>query len=422
MKKNLILKVGLKYIVVFFILSILFCSLLTVSTYIPDDSYKDNIRKSADIIKKQGAYPQLSHEICLDNFSDAIILGVTYGTNGKNGFTVAMKNQLAIYEEDDFYNLNGLNNQLSDKEFLQAEESRYWVGEVCLLRPLMCFFDIGQIRTISFYLCLFLFLVVMAKLYRVSPWISLAFGVSYVGTGFLITPLCLTFATDNIITLGTILILMYLQKKYYYKSIVGILLFCVGTIDFFAGLLACPLLTLCYPLLVLIVFLYYEKETIFSVWKTVFTCSVSWFSGYFLCVVEKVLISEILFGSEVGKNEIYKWTGMGDKYGLIQRIKRVLRVGYNYVLYSDILYLLVPVLLILFVMIIKRKVIVEIYEWKRAVLIFFVSLYPALWPFVFPVHAMHGFVKWMFSSSLFGVMLMIKVTYDEASGKRRKIS
>ncbi len=70
----------IKYIIILFILLIIFLFTLSLSALIPSDLLEDNVRKSLNILKEEGNYPEIIYGINykLDNYTDAIMINTAY--------------------------------------------------------------------------------------------------------------------------------------------------------------------------------------------------------------------------------------------------------------------------------------------------------------------------------------------------------
>lgn len=166
MKK--IRKILLKYFIIFICLILLFIVLLTLSSLIPKEGIKDNVKETAGILNEQtnALYMPVREWIMyFDNCTDALMINTAYSIDSSTPFysaMVARKNYIPgmteIIYEDEAGELRSaskyekqsqveeLNDTVNNDITESFEYARYWHGYLCLLRPALLLGNIGEIR------------------------------------------------------------------------------------------------------------------------------------------------------------------------------------------------------------------------------------------------------------------------------------
>ncbi|KAI4447897.1 hypothetical protein C823_002416 [Eubacterium plexicaudatum ASF492] len=151
---------------------IIFCfaiGIKFIAFSLPKDRVRNHISESYKMLKEEGVYPQTSYltddiylKQQLDNHTDAIYLNVAY--------TVRPQNALK-YVAGDFYGNKGgnpieqLGNQIADEGSSDTVMyGRQWFGAAGIIRILLYFFNLSQIRALSSVLLLALLFLVGVKL------------------------------------------------------------------------------------------------------------------------------------------------------------------------------------------------------------------------------------------------------------------
>lgn len=165
-----------------------FISSLTIVSLIPQTFLKKNLYRSILELKKEGIYPTIGlpwRKIVVDNFTNALMLNVTYSINEKKPFSSSMNNFFYDSKEDK-------NNQILNLERLYQKQGinpvnyfRYWHGYLIFLRPLLVFFSYREIKiilTIILYL-LFIYFVNLS-LRELGKKITFAFLTGFLFVDF----------------------------------------------------------------------------------------------------------------------------------------------------------------------------------------------------------------------------------------------
>ena len=180
----------IKYITVFLIMIIMFCTILTLTSAIPKQFIEKKVNESAEILTQQKdmffvliRFKKIY--MLFDNYTDALMINTAYSINSKTPFysaIVARKNYIdgtteVIHKDEvgelksdskyeELTQVGDLNDTLNNNTKESFEYARYWHGYLILLRPLLIFFNITQIRIISYVILACLALVLLYKIYK----------------------------------------------------------------------------------------------------------------------------------------------------------------------------------------------------------------------------------------------------------------
>ena len=141
--------------------------ILLVAVYcIPTSKMEVQMKESCDVFGKEGSYISMmsSPNSKLDNFTDALMLLTASHPNTGNVWKDAVcasrlekggantKNTLLYVFKDD------------GTDTYSISYARYWHGYLVFLKPLLLFFNYGQIRSLLMFLQLGLFLLVIVQM------------------------------------------------------------------------------------------------------------------------------------------------------------------------------------------------------------------------------------------------------------------
>lgn len=173
-----------KALIIYFLLVILFTSLLLTVSIIPRSMIKNNIYESIKILKEEDeTFIKFSYGkvIRIDNSSDAIMLNIAYSVDDNNHFKSILLNERNFvpdsnqkhvdeevgnlkYETEDFSMVEELENTFNEKDISARAYSKYWHGYLVLLRPMLVFLNIKQIRKIFFIILVILLIILLYEL------------------------------------------------------------------------------------------------------------------------------------------------------------------------------------------------------------------------------------------------------------------
>lgn len=274
-----------------------FLSLIIVYM-LPTGRMKSHIAESDEVFNFEGIYPQLMYGMKssqLDNYTDGLMYATAIHPGSGNALWDAMYNARYEYADTNMVqSLNDYANDVSGKEPLRYEigYARYWHGYLVILKPLLLFLNIGEIRLLNlimqtFFLSLLLCMVV--KKYGSAYAIPVIMMVLILNP--VVMPLSLQFSWVYYIgLLGSIVILGIKQQT---ESDIYLFLFMMfGMLTSYFDLLTYPLFTLGLPL-VLLMLKSREFKSIRRIFMTV-SMSIIWFVGYAVMWIGKWIFA-VLF-------------------------------------------------------------------------------------------------------------------------------
>lgn len=269
--------------------------LLLLVYSIPADRILVNARASIEIFEKEGAAPQTVagyKATTLDNYTDAWMLRNAFYNGEESVFQKSLNVYYYGYNDGKARNVcESMIDYLNGVEgYHRRSYARYWHGYLVLLKPLLCFFDYGDIRgilklaelSLLIYLCM---LLERKKMARVLPALAVTMfciGFYEIGQSMQYSWVFLIAVTASI----------FILKKY--PAMDGKMVFLViGMCTSFFDFLTYPLFTLGMPLVILLLCMAVSEEKKGAV-KAVVLNSVFWGIGYFGFWAEKWILGTLL--------------------------------------------------------------------------------------------------------------------------------
>lgn len=286
-----------------FLISIFTLLLITVFA-IPTSAIKNNIVESAKQIQKEGLWfqPLGFYLFQIDNMTDCLMMNINASANSDNPIRSSMiVNYSQPYEYGDTGTYLKMDETTLDIAENGANEStifsdyaRYWHGYQVVLRPLLYIFNYNQIRILNYITFFILLSITLLLLYkRLNIIFALTFAATLVLSNIMIVPLAIQFSTCFYIAFIGMILILYRKKTIDSKQS-AILFFSIGAFTSYMDFLTTPILTLGFPLVVLVA-IDKEKERL----KTLFTQSFIWLLGYASIWSSKWLIGWILTGENI---------------------------------------------------------------------------------------------------------------------------
>lgn len=197
-------------------------------------------------------------------------------------------------------------------------------------------------------------------------------------------------------------IICILKMKVSDRNRYATLFFVIGAVSSYLGYWSFPLITLTFPLCIYIISS--DSEKLFA---DIFYYSIMWSIGIVTTVIIKMLFSFYLFGDVSGTHHISEWIGnlqISERVNtVISFYLRDLSLG---VLSSNSirLYVIVCLILSLYYRLPIKTVKIENCKIK---MLSVMMLFPIVWECIFTVHGYHGFVRFMNSSIVFCILVLI---------------
>lgn len=376
---------------------------LVISYCIPNRWIIENVKESAETLLEQGIFPSGFLEgWFLDNSTDADCIAVSINKSSQNIFYNAINAfHYCSKENTNIAGPEGLYSTVNGYSDSKLDHSYLWHGFRIWLRFLLIKYNVTQIRYLLYFVNIIAvtFLCILLVQVGKNNWAFLPFLFSFTYFVFQVESMSLLFFNDLFVALISSIILILLYKngkeKYLPEFFSG-----VGSYLAFSSMLILPMLTIGFPLIVLMTL---KKE---HNWKENMTdllqCSLSWGLGYGLTMVTKIILSITLINSSRGLNNILLYTGKGE-FSLIDRFKKVKEVFLYALSRSESEFDLFMVLIIIFVvyLLLKR---IPFQAIKNVIPILFVGLYPCIWCFICVGHSLHWWTCWNYSITLFSVL------------------
>ena len=194
---------------------------------------------------------------------------------------------------------------------------RYWHGYIIFWRPLLKFFELGELRIFNFFLQASLAILLAWLLWKGTGKKRFALAWLTVYTVLVPNSMALNFQYSSsyyVAVLSAIALMLF--KGYFAKPCRYFYLFLVtGMLTVYFDFLTYPLLTWALPACIMLLVLPYARKVILS--------AVFWATGYVIFWAEKWLIASIITGENAfadGLNQIVLRSG-SDGYGLADRIE-----------------------------------------------------------------------------------------------------
>lgn len=400
--------------------------ILMVAVYLlPTDRMKGHVADSSEIFNYEGIYPQIITGFkCsqLDNYTDSLMYATAIHPGNGNVVRDAMQN--ARYEYWDCNMVQALNdyaNDVSDREDMRYEITypRYWHGYLVILKPLLLFLDISEIRMFSM---LWDGILIMLLLYlirsRLKEWYQIPFFMMLMVINPLVLPLSLQFSWVWYIAIVGAIAVLTVKKSSSERQL--FLFLVLGMATSFMDLLTYPLVTLGLPLVMLL--LKEETKGVRKQIMLVIKLSVGWTGGY--CVM---WASKWIFAFTIGKIDLLSdvFSEIGVRLSMQGENQEILSgtmvLGKNAGVLMNREYVLMGLIfLICCIWILWKKKVAALEGIKVALPYVVIMVMPLVW---FLVFSNHSWVHYWFTyrelavSVLSGSAALIKVCCD---GRRRK--
>lgn len=308
--------------------------LLVFAYMIPTDSIIENARASVDIFKIEGSHPQVIHgyqATTLDNYTDAWMLRNAFYNGEESAWQKALYVYYYGYTNEESYDAReSMIAWLEGKDGYEKKSyARYWHGYLILLKPLLYFWDYGDIRGFLKWIELSLVISICVllskrKLERFIP----AFIAAMICIEFQLIGMSMQFSW--VFLIGMVFSVIILRKAPHGTEQGGrdeLLFLIIGMLTSYFDFLTYPLFTLGIPLLFSIICEREEKRDNAALLGMAVKQSVYWAVGYIGMWVQKwilctVFTEENLFAD--GLNSILERSGRsvnGTQVGYIETLR-----------------------------------------------------------------------------------------------------
>lgn len=372
MKKRL-----LRYCIVFLSLIACYFLFMLLGCLIPDKPVQRNIARSVPVFMHQGDYPCAiiaKPECKMDNFTDALILNMTYHISRDSLKTSLLLNP---YTFNDIYMNVNLEKTVERAPSSVTYYARYWHGSSFLMRFLLLFGNYEHIRQFLYVISMVLLLCAATLLYRET-----GLGVTlYFFSGFMLlhgftTQMCLQFFPTIAIALVATIAICCKWRDF---PAVLMIFFVAGSVTSFFDLFSTPLLTFGLPVLAYIALNRNTEETWGqSLWNVVKT-GIVWMVAYATTWGTKWLTATLVTRVNVFQSAV--GSGLAHSHALEEGGRcAALAANLHLLNFPLILSLLLAAAVIAFVFFNKKGL-------KTALICLLVSLTPYVWYFAVASHS-----------------------------------
>ena len=294
-------KIGLKYIGIIVGGGVLGLLLMIGVYLLPTGRMKNNVAASHETFNYEGIYPQLIQGVKttqLDNYTDALMYATAIHPGSGNVVVDALENARFEYQDTKMTQaLNDYANDVSIKESLKYEMiyPRYWHGYLVVLKPLLFFLDVSEIRMFNLIVQGSLFVLL---LYLVRRKLGECYQIPLLMMAGILNPITLPLSLQfswvwYIALIGAIAALLLKEPCENQKYLFLVL----GMLTSYMDLLTYPLITFGLPAVLLLLCI--KKNGSGSQIKYLMTIGVSWGIGYAAMWAEKWTFAGVFGGIDI---------------------------------------------------------------------------------------------------------------------------
>ena len=287
--------------------------LLIIGVYmLPTGRMKSHVAESDEVFNYEGMYPQVMYGIKssqLDNYTDSLMYATAIHPGSGNALWDAMYNARYEYLDNNMVqSLNDYANDVSVKESLRYEigYARYWHGYLVVLKPLLLFLNVGEIRLFNQIMQTVLLVLL---LYLINKQFGFPYTIPTIAAVVILNPAAVPLSLQYswvfyVGLLGCVILLgMHRQVE---NDCYLLLFMALGMLTSYFDLLTYPLITLGMPL-VLYLLKSRELKAISRVFVTVFACFM-WFVGYAVMWFGKWILAFFLGHNDLLQEVVNKIT------------------------------------------------------------------------------------------------------------------
>lgn len=286
-----------RYILTFFIITILQLLLLVAVAIIPRRAIQDNMIESANYLCQDSVFfyankKDMSSRI--DRYADSIFLNISYNLDSQHPLDSVMSSSyyFDIKENENTNLLYSVTNQTEPT----LKYSRYWHGSLIFVRPLLTIFNIQQIYALN---AVILFLLVLILIYNMNKHFgkgaAICIALSLTITSIWYVPMSLEYTWMIMLMLIFSIICIHLLQKRFQNF--GLFFLVTGSLTAYFDFLTTETLTLLVPMSLIILekrnqLTYFKEEAIKCIKQ-----ALAWCVGYGLTWISKWSLASIILGS-----------------------------------------------------------------------------------------------------------------------------
>lgn len=388
-----------------------FLALLIVCK-LPTARVQSHVRESGTMLGMEGELWSIvpsDGNTRLDNFTDSIML-LTSAYEGDEGAVDQAVFSYRVYKKGATKEESCENcGILADNEKSVKTYPRYWHGYKIILKPLLAFLNINEIRDLNMFFILVCCTAIILLLYKNgmgSYIIPYLFGICFLEIPTVAKSLQNS-TIFHLISLAGIVILLGSRKEAFRKRYWAFFLM-VGMATSYFDFLTYPIATLGFTLIFYVGLVgVYEKYDLKFVWHTIEN-SFLWGIGYLGMWAMKWVLGTLFTGQNLfldAKEGITLRAG-NEFQGVVLNEKAVLDVMKEYFQGQAIVYLIPLFILCLCVWIIKTKGYKDKRNWMAVMVLLVISIYPFMWYYISKNHSyQHAFFTYRsMSVFVFGIV------------------
>lgn len=373
----------LKSIIVF-ILAVTGGFLLICAVYLlPTEKTCLHVRESGEALEQEGDYylllPKDEHTK-LDNFTDAIML-LTSSYNGEESIIDKAVNNYRIYVKKQTKAVSCQNCGLPINEKYKQVYSypRYWHGYMVVLKPLLMFLNLDEIRQLNLFIILTEMLIIGALMCRRKLTIYLVpFSLAIAFLNPTTVSASLQNSTSFHVMMAAIILLLSLWNKKYFQQHLYLFFLCTGILTSYVDFLTYPVVTLGFPLIIF--FLLSDCTKISEGIRKLLQYSLLWCTGYGGMWISKWILATLLTGQnhiQDGISKIISRSSSNIGNGANATLIDVYQAQWSYFSQSAFRHILLVLLIAeIFILIIKK---VRLEKWRTSLILICITLYPFIW-------------------------------------------
>ena len=370
--------------------------LLFLVNLLPTGRIAFHVRESGSILNGEGDYWLITQgdlSAHLDNYTDAIML-LTAGYTGEESALekTAHNYRLALKEGTWGESCMGC-GILPDDQVKLGTYERYWQGFLIVLKPLLLFLNLSEIRSLNMVgilSCIVLICVLLSRRQKsayIFPYI-LALCFMNLGTVLVSLQYSTIFYTTSIAMIG---MLLFFDRKKFQENI-WLFFLITGMCTSYFDFLTYPIVALAFPL-TLFFLLSAQKKLLPAIGRLI-GYSLLWGIGYSGMWASKWVIATLI----TGKNQFIKaFSKIRERSGhdvidVPFTWTQMMHTMKDYLTNGSTLYLLTVFLLLLLILVVLTKGYRQKSHWITTFLLALISLYPFLWYTAAANHSMqHNF-------------------------------
>lgn len=411
------------WLILYLIVAVILGTLLMIGVYrLPTEKIILHVKESEDIYAFEGQRPNWTPGLKygqLDNYTDSIMLRTAMFSDDNSAVYNAMMNP--FYRTDELKSqvkclLALLNGKKSDSMY-SIGYPRYWHGYLTILKPMLQFFNVSELRMINMMLQLFLMTVVILLL---GKRLGIGYGVAFGLTVGFLNPVAIaaSFQYSDIyyIVLFSFLAALLFEKRLEENNLWSRLFMMTGILVAFFDFLTYPFVTLG-MLLILMILL--QSKSIVGNLIDIIKNSICWGIGYVGMWAGKWIISSVLTKQNLVLNaidQVRERTGGdtsmisgGEEAKILKGIVKNVEVIWTSPMKLVLLLIGLGILLLLITGIVRFR-----FYINKIVPILFVCTYPFIWYIVVENHSViHSWMAYReMAITFFGMLCMLAILFQ----------